>query len=137
MISVIVCSPAPPYFCGLPKMEFTQEHYPPKKRAFHLGILALFSVINVFLVTQYAPEVLIFNRQDWPAGSFNLLMGALFNILITYNMLGFIAGCFIAMAPISKWDYARRYVRISFITMILIQLGITLFAGLKLADLLP
>lgn len=110
------------------QMEFPQDHYPPHTRFLHLGLLTTLSVINLFLVVRFAPEVLAFNRSDFPAGDSNLILGAVFHLLITYNMLGFILGSLVAMLPISKWDYGKRYVKISFLTMILIQLGILGFA---------
>lgn len=113
-------------------MEFPQDHYPPQKRILHFAVLLLLSVANVFIVALYAPELLSFQRHDFPLQGQDLWLGAAMNVPITFNMLGFMAGSLIAMLPLSRWDYARRYVKISFLTMILVQMAISAFAIFKM-----
>jgi hypothetical protein len=113
-------------------MEFPQDHYPPRKRVTHLALLAVLSTVNIFLVQRFAPELLAFQRTDFPSGDSNQFLGAVFHMLITYNMLGFILGSLLAMLPLSKWDYGKRYVKFSFLTMILIQLGILSYSLFKI-----
>lgn len=116
--------------------QFSQEHYPVRSRVVHLTLWVLLTVINVFLVAKFAPELLRFHRNDFPDGASANTLGAIFNVAITLNSLGFILGSLLAVLPIGNRKYSKRYVRISFFTMILLQAGVTTYVILKLSGVI-
>jgi hypothetical protein len=106
--------------------------YPRKRRMFHLLILLGLCIVNTLLGYTLAPDIVNLAGLPSVKSDGQRLMGAAMTIFISYNFVGFLAASFLSMVPYKQTTYAQRYVKIAFLTMIVVQVGFLVY-GLLLA----
>lgn len=90
----------------------------------HLALLLGLMGVNLWLANGPVPQLLELGGQAVKVA--RPVAASLMHILVSLNVVGFIAGNFLAMIPIKGLPFAWKYGRISMMTMIVIQASLCL-----------
>jgi hypothetical protein len=110
--------------------QFENPWYSRREWGIHLVILFLLMGSNLYLANFVSPQML--SLGGLAAESPNMWIPSLMHVLVSFNVMGFAMGNFLALIPFGGQPYAFRYGKLSYISMILVQLGFCIY-GISIA----
>lgn len=105
---------------------WTNPWYSRQERLVHCGILFILMGVNLWLSNHGAGEMVSLGGIFY-SNSNGLLISTLLHVTVSYNVLGFALGNFIAMLPMKNLRYEHKYGKLSFLSMIAVQLGFMIY----------
>lgn len=92
----------------------------------HCGILFILMGANLWLANHGAGDMLSFGGV-FHANANGLLLSSLMHVIVSYNVLGFATGNFLAMIPMKGLKYELKYAKVSCLSMIAVQSAVLIY----------